>query len=134
MMPVVDQTLAGLGAQSKTIHAALKRQIGERYAVKLVDELRFDQWMDASGPHSGEYWLLAHGTYDMTPLDPAPEIVVVPVCITRQEKDAVFYHLELNNLELRDANYTKAIARMRQDPAYKPSRKSPSRWRTSLRR
>ena len=45
--------------------------------------------------------------------DPVPDIILVPVCITSEEKESVLYHLELKNLELRAAKYTKAVAQIR---------------------
>ncbi len=112
VMPITDQTLAGLGAESPSIHEALKTQIAKTLADKVVDEVQFDRWMKTDGPGSGEYWILANGEVGNVPAEVAADIVVVPVCITSRSKESVLYHLELKTLDLRHSKYTKAVARV----------------------
>jgi len=113
IMPVQDQTLAGLGERCSSILSALKKRVSQETGVKLIDEDRFDRWMEERGPKSGEYWILANGESDKVSFDPAPDVILVPVCITSQEKESVLYRLELKNLELRGSKYTKAVAQVR---------------------
>lgn len=112
VMPVTDQTLAGLGAESSSIHQALKAQIAKTLTDKVVDDVQFDRWMKTDGPGTGEYWILANGEVGNVPAEVAADIVVVPVCITSRSKDSVLYHLELKTLDLRHSKYTKAVARV----------------------
>ena len=52
------------------------------------------------------------GRSDKMRPEPAPDVILVPVCITSKEKESVLYHLELKNLELSNAKYTKAVAQI----------------------
>lgn len=111
VMPVIDQTLAGLGGMGASVLSAIKDGAAKDLKVRLVDEERFDRWMTEHGPGSGEYWILANGDLDILPPDLAPDVVVVPVCITSKEKEAILYHLELKVLDLQSLKHTSAIAR-----------------------
>ncbi len=112
IMPVEDQTLAGLGERGSPILSALKERVSQDLGVKLIDEDHFDRWMEERGPGSGEYWILANGYSDKMCPEPAPDIILVPVCITSEDKESVLYHLELKNLELSNTKYTKAVAQI----------------------
>jgi hypothetical protein len=113
IMPVVDQTLAGLGENHSAILSALKESVSHEAPAELVDEARFDRWMEENGPGSGEYWILAFDENAEVPSDLAPEIVVIPVCITSEGKESVLYHLELKVLELSHRKYSRTVARCR---------------------
>ena len=113
VMPVTDQTVAGLGKERESILAALKHRFSEQLGIKVVDEVRFNKWMEQRGPGIGQYWILANGGCDEMPSDLAADIVLAPVCITSKGKDSVLYHLELKALELSNCKYTKAVARVR---------------------
>jgi len=117
IMPVTDQTLAGLGGRRSSILSALKERVAQETGAKLIDEDRFDRCMEEQGPGSGEYWILANGGSDEMPPELVPDIVLVPVCITSKAKESVLYHLELKILELCSRKYTKAIARVRRKTA-----------------
>ena len=121
IMPVEDQTLAGLGERRSSILSALKQRVSRDLGVRLIDEGRFDRWMEERGPGGGEYWILANGRSDDMRPGLAPEIVLVPVCITSKEKESVLYHLELKSLELRNAKYTRAVAQIRRKAEPLPS-------------
>ncbi|MEN6576163.1 MAG: CapA family protein [Phycisphaerales bacterium] len=114
VMPLEDQTLAGLGDRSMSLHAILKDLVSRKMAVKLIDEVRFDQLMQKKGPGSKEYWALANGDGGDMPGAMTPDIILVPLCITERfgkEKETVLYHLEFKALELSSRRYTQAIAR-----------------------
>lgn len=120
IMPVEDQTLAGLGERRGSILSALKERVSQETGVRLIDEDRFDRWMEERGPGSGEYWILANsGSYELS-LEPAPDVILVPVCITSKEEESALYHLELKNLELRGSKYTKAVAQIRREAEQVP--------------
>lgn len=112
VMPVTDQTVAGLGTQRDSILAALKDRFSRLSGVTVIDEIRFNGWMEEHGPGIGQYWILANGGCDEMPSDLAADIVLTPVCITSKEKESVLYHLELKALELDNCKYTKAVARV----------------------
>jgi poly-gamma-glutamate capsule biosynthesis protein CapA/YwtB (metallophosphatase superfamily)/transglutaminase-like putative cysteine protease len=112
VMPVTDQTLAGLGKRRDTILAALKDGFSGLSGVTVIDEVRFNDWMEEQGPGIGQYWILANGGCDEMPSGLAADIVLAPVCITSKAKGSVLYHLELKALELGNCKYTKAVARV----------------------
>ena len=120
IMPVTDQTLAGLGGQGGSILAALKEGVSQETGVKLIDQDRFDRWMTEQGPGGGEYWILANGGSNEMPPELAPDIILTPVCITSREKESVLYHLELKVLELSNCKYSKAVARVRRTAEKEP--------------
>ncbi|MCP4592320.1 MAG: CapA family protein, partial [bacterium] len=121
IMPVEDQTPAGLGDESRgSILSALKERIAEELGVTLLDEDRVDQWMEEHGPGSGEYWILANGDPGSMPAELLPDVILVPVCITDRVKDSVRYHLELKVLDLARCKYTKAVARVYRRPDKQP--------------
>ena len=120
IMPVKDQTMAGLGGQCSSILSALKERISQEMGVKLVDEDRFDQCMRQQGPGSGEYWILANGGSDEMPPELVPDVILVPVCITSREEESVLHHLELKVLDLCSRKYTKAIARVHRQAGDEP--------------
>jgi len=124
IMPVVDQTWAGLGERSDSILASLKQRVSCDLGVEVVDEARFDRWMEEHGPGSGEYWILANGENGEVAVDLKPDITVVPVCITSKEKKSVLYHIELKILELHNAKYSKVVARTQQQPEPVPEDRS----------
>jgi len=114
VMPVEDQSLAGLGPKSASIHSALKDLISRKMQVTLIDEVNFDRLMEEQGPGSKEYWVLANGDGRAMPPEMVPEIILVPLCITERstkEKGAVLYHLEFKALELSSRKYTRVVAR-----------------------
>jgi len=113
MMAVKDQTLAGLGEQRGSILTALKQRVSREFGVHVMDEIRFDRWMEEHGPGKGEYWILANGGGDDAPSGLTPDFILVPVCITSREKDSVLYRLELKTLELQNCKYTKTVAQLR---------------------
>ena len=86
IMPVKDQTLAGLGERRGSILSALKQRVSHELGVQVIDEDRFDRWMEEQGPGSGEYWILANGGSDEMPADLTPDFILVPVCITSKEE------------------------------------------------
>ncbi len=107
VMPLEDQTLAGLGDTRVSLHATLKDLISRKMAVTL-------QLMQEQGPGSREYWALANGDRGIMPAEMAPEVILVPLCITERsgkESQTVLYHLELKVLELSSRRYTQVIAR-----------------------
>ena len=111
IMPVKDQTQAGLGVLCSSILSALKQHVSQEKGVELIDEDRFDRGMQEQGPGSEEYWILANGDRGQMPHELVPDIILVPVCITGKAKESVLYHLELKALDLHSCKYTKAIAR-----------------------
>jgi len=114
VMPVVDQSLAGLGGKNAAIHADLKDLVSRQADIKLIDEVSFDRLMDERGPGEKEYWALANGDGEDMPAAQVPDIILVPLCITERtdkEKGAVLYHLEFKTLELSSCKYTKVFAR-----------------------
>jgi len=114
VMPVEDQSLAGLGDKSVSIHSALKDLIFARMEAILIDEADFDRSMEEHGPGSKEYWALANGDSSDMPAAIVPDIILVPLCITEQsskEKGTVLYHLEFKALELASRKYTRFVAR-----------------------
>ncbi|MBN2130076.1 MAG: CapA family protein [Sedimentisphaerales bacterium] len=114
VMPVVDQSLAGLGPKKVSIHSALKDLIASRMQVRLIDEIGFDRFMEEQGPGSEEYWVLANGGGAEMPAAMVPDLILVPLCITERsekEKGAVLYHLEVKALELSSRKYDKVVAR-----------------------
>ncbi|MBN2315821.1 MAG: transglutaminase domain-containing protein [Sedimentisphaerales bacterium] len=114
IMPVEDQTLAGLSDMSTSIHSTLKELITGRMDVRLIDEIRFNRLMEEQGPGQKEYWLLANEIGTGMPLTMTPDVILVPLCITEQsnkEKGAVLYHLEFKALELSSRKYTTIVAR-----------------------
>jgi CubicO group peptidase (beta-lactamase class C family)/transglutaminase-like putative cysteine protease len=114
VMPVEDQSLAGLGGKNASIQANLKDLISHRMDVTLIDEVSFDRVMQERGPGSREYWILANGEGGNMPAALVPEVILVPLCITERtdkEKGAVLYHLEFKTLELSSRKYTKVVAR-----------------------
>ena len=113
IMPVIDQTSAGLGKQRESILDALKTRFSQQLGGNVVDEDHFNLWMKERGPGIGQYWILANGGCDELPAELAADIVLVPVCITSKGEDSVLYHLELKALELDTCKYTKAVTRVR---------------------
>ncbi|MBP7049623.1 MAG: serine hydrolase [Phycisphaerae bacterium] len=114
VMPLEDQTLAGLGDTRVSLHETLEDLISRKMAVTLLDEVRFDQLMQEQGPGSREYWALANGDCGNMAAEMVPEVILVPLCITERpdkEKQTVLYHLELKGLELSSRRYTQVIAR-----------------------
>lgn len=114
VMPLEDQTLAGLGDRSVSLHATLKDLVSRKMAVQLIDEVRFDQLMQEKGPGSREYWALANGDGGDMPGAMTPDIILVPLCITERSgkgEETVLYHLEFKALELSSRRYTQVIAR-----------------------
>jgi poly-gamma-glutamate capsule biosynthesis protein CapA/YwtB (metallophosphatase superfamily) len=115
VMPVEDQTLAGLGDKGISLHAELKNLISHHTHVKLIDEVGFDRLMEERGPGRNEYWALANGDRRTMPGDMVPEVILVPLCITEragmQKEEAVLYHIEFKALELSNCGYTQIIAR-----------------------
>ena len=116
IMPVTDQTSAGLGGQCSSILSALKERVSQETGARLINEERFDICMEEQGPGSGEYWILAKGDAGDMPPEMVPNVILVPLCITSKAKDSVLYHLELKILDLGTCKYTKAIARARRQP------------------
>ncbi|MBN1851881.1 MAG: CapA family protein [Pirellulales bacterium] len=112
IMPVIDQTLAGLGQMRSGILAALKGRAADTRAVQLIDEVQFDRWMEQQGPGCGEYWILARRAHNAFPPGLAPDRIVVPICITSRAKESVRYHLELKVLNLHSCEYTSSIAQI----------------------
>jgi CubicO group peptidase (beta-lactamase class C family) len=113
VMPVVDQTLAGLGERHSSIHSEIKQRVSSELGAEVLDEDRFDRWMDEHGPGSGEYWILANDGSHQMPADLTPDFILVPVCITSRDGDSVLYHLELKTLALQNCKYTTTIAQIR---------------------
>lgn len=113
IMPVTDQTSAGLGERRASILAALKARVAQECGTKMIDEIRFNEWMEQDGPGPGQYWILAHGELGPLPAEVAPDVVLVPVCITSRGEDSVLYHLELKALQMSNCKYTRAVARLR---------------------
>jgi hypothetical protein len=113
VMPVVDQTLAGVSHQSEAIHAALKKGIAQKIGARLVDDRDFDRWMSESGPGRGEYWMLATRLSEFHSIPLCPDVIAVPVCITSQDNNTVLYHLELKCLKLQGSQYTKVVSQKR---------------------
>lgn len=113
VMPIVDQTLAGMSHQSEAIHAALKEGIAQQTRARLVDDRDFDRWMSESGPGPGEYWMLANRLSEFHSIPQCPDVVAVPVCISTQEENTVLYHLELKCLKLQGSQYTKVVSQKR---------------------
>jgi CubicO group peptidase (beta-lactamase class C family)/poly-gamma-glutamate capsule biosynthesis protein CapA/YwtB (metallophosphatase superfamily) len=114
VMPVQDQSMAGLGEKSASIHADLKDLISRKMEVKLIDEVAFDRLMQEQGPGSKEYWILANGDRADMPAAMVLDIILVPLCITERstkEKGAVLYHLEFKALDLSSRKYTRVVAR-----------------------
>jgi len=114
MMPVEDQTLAGLGEKSTSIHSTLEELLTTRMDVRLIDEMRFDRLMAGQGPGRKEYWLLANEIGTGMPPVMVPDVILVPLCITEhssKEKGAVLYHIEFKTLDLSNRKYTKVVAR-----------------------
>jgi CubicO group peptidase (beta-lactamase class C family)/transglutaminase-like putative cysteine protease len=114
VMPVEDQSLAGLGDKSVSIHSALKDLIFARMEAKLIDEIDFDRSIEEHGPGSKEYWALANGDSNDMPAAMLPDIILVPLCVTERsskEKGTVLYHLEFKALELANRKYSKFVAR-----------------------
>lgn len=114
VMPVVDQTIAGLGEQETAIHVNLKKLIEDNLKIKLIDEGDFDRAMEEKGPGSREYWILSNGEKTAMPSLLVPDIVFVPLCITENlggEEETVRYHLEMKSLQLSNKKYTKFVAR-----------------------
>jgi len=114
VMPVEDQSLAGLGGKNASIHSALKDLIGRRIDVRLIDEVRFDRLMETQGPGSKEYWALANGDGEDMPPEMVPDVILVPLCIAERstkEEGAVLYRLEFKALRLSNRKYTSFTAR-----------------------
>ena len=112
IMPAVDQTTVGLGKRRDSILSTLKERISEQTQFQLLDDARFDLWMQDEGPGSGEYWLLANGSHE-PPEQMSPDVVVVPVCAVSREKDSVLYRLDLKVLELGTCKYDTISNRVR---------------------
>ncbi len=115
VMPVVDQSVAGLGEKSSSIHSTLKDLVSRQMEVRLIDEVRFDSLMEERGPGSKEYWALGNGDVGDMPAEMTPDIILVPLCITERsekEKGAVLYHLEFKALDLSNCKYTKTVAQV----------------------
>ncbi len=119
IMPVTDQSLAGLATEKATILAAIKERVSREPGFTLVDEDRFDRWMAEQGPGRGQYWILANGESGGPAGQPVPDIVVVPVCITSRVDDSVLYHLELKSLDLHRSEYTPKVAEVRRSTGTK---------------
>ncbi|MBN1124228.1 MAG: CapA family protein [Sedimentisphaerales bacterium] len=114
VMPVADQTMAGLGQKNASIHLALKNLISRKMKVKLIEEDDFDCLMEEQGPGRKEYWILANGDSGNMPASMVPDIILVPLCITERsvkEKGVVLYHLECKALHLSTRKYTRFVAR-----------------------
>jgi poly-gamma-glutamate capsule biosynthesis protein CapA/YwtB (metallophosphatase superfamily) len=114
VMPLEDQTLASLGDARVSLHKTLKDLISRKMAVTLLDEVRFDQLMREQGPGNREYWALANGDRGSMPAEMAPDVILVPLCITERpdnEKQVVLYHFEIKVLEQSSRRYTQVIAR-----------------------
>jgi CubicO group peptidase (beta-lactamase class C family)/poly-gamma-glutamate capsule biosynthesis protein CapA/YwtB (metallophosphatase superfamily) len=111
-MSPVDQTVAGLGNQRATIASTLQRAISGLPRTRVIDETRFDEWMDTHGPGSGEYWILAQENVK-PPVDLSPDLIVVPVCIVERQANAALYRLDLKTLKLSECEYTTVTARVR---------------------
>ncbi|MBN1817243.1 MAG: serine hydrolase [Sedimentisphaerales bacterium] len=114
VMPVEDQTMAGLGQNNASIHSALKNLLSGRMKVQLIEEDDFDRLMEEQGPGSKEYWILANGERGDMPASMAPDMILVPLCITERsekEKGVVLYHLECKALHLSTRKYTRFVAR-----------------------
>lgn len=96
VMPVADQTVAGLGEPAVAIHVALKTRIGQdqNRKIKLIDEVEFDRCMAEHGPGSGEYWILANDRENGMSPELVPEVVLVPIAITSRAGPSVLYRLE----------------------------------------
>ncbi len=114
VMPVEDQSLAGLGGKRVSIHADLKDRLSRKLDVKLLDEVRFDRLMEEKGPGSKEYWALANGDGGEMPAAMVPDIILVPLCITERagkEGETVLHHIEFKALELSTCQYAQVIVR-----------------------
>jgi transglutaminase-like putative cysteine protease len=114
IMPVTDQTSAGLGGLSDAIHAMLKECVLEELELRLVNEERLERWMTEQGPGRQEYWILANGDVELAPLELRPDVIVVPVCIVTEESGSVLYRLDLKVLKLEGCKYVTVTSRMRQ--------------------
>ena len=114
VLPLTDQTAAGLGERRDAIQAALQQRLAANAAIRLLDADRFDRWMDEQGPGSGEYWILANGgSPRQTPPELTPDLVLMPVCITTEERESVLFHLELKTLEMSSLKYVQTVAQVR---------------------
>ncbi|MBM4062731.1 MAG: hypothetical protein FJ265_16785, partial [Planctomycetes bacterium] len=119
VVPVTDQTLAGLGPSGPSIHADLKHRAAGELHLALLDEAAFDRAMAEHGPGSGEFWALANGDVGRMPKPLIPDFVLVPVCVTEPagNDETVRYRLDLRVLELAGCDSRSVTAERRRQPA-----------------
>ncbi len=117
VMPVVDQTSRGLGGQETLIHVTLKALLAAELDIRLIDEDRFNDFLERNGPGKGEFWAFAlaepgrPGTTIPTRIK--PDYILVPLCITERTKAsprAYLCTLEVKGLELKNYRYFRAKA------------------------